>query len=60
MLTWIFLISTIVCAAGCLKYCVATRALVKYIIDKNYTPPSDEEIVMCSKWVIRKMFVVKK
>ena len=58
MLTWILLASTTVCAFGYLKYCVATRALVKYMQDKNYTPPSDAETAACTKWVVMKMFKI--
>ena len=60
MLTWILLASTVVCAIGYLKYCVATRALVKYMQDKNYTPPSDAETVACAKWVVLRMLGIKK
>ena len=55
MLTWILLATTVVCAIGYLKYCVATRALVKYMQDKNYTPPSDAETTACTAWVVKKM-----
>ena len=55
MLTWILLASTVVCAIGYLKYCVATRALVKYMQDKNYTPPSDAETTACTAGVVKKM-----
>lgn len=57
--TWIFLLSTIVCALGYLKYCVATRALVKYMQDKNYTLPSDAETATYTKWVVMRLFGVK-
>lgn len=59
MFTWILLASTTVCAIGYLKYSVATRALVKYMQDKNYTPPSDAETAACAKWVVKKMLKIK-
>lgn len=58
MLAWIFLISTMVCAIGYLKYCVTTRALVKYMQNKNYTPPSDAETAACVTWVVKKMLKI--
>ena len=56
MLTWFFLVSTVVCAIGYLKYYVATLSLVKYMQDKNYTPPSDAETAACAEYVVKKLF----
>lgn len=45
MLTLFLFIALIICAIGWLLYWVGAAALAKYMMDKGYTPPSDEEMV---------------
>lgn len=55
MLTVILFITTIICAFGWLICRVTTMALIKYLSDKGYTPPSDEETKACCKYALRKL-----
>lgn len=43
MLAIVFGATTVICAVGWLVRWVACAALAKYMIDKGYTPPTDEE-----------------
>ena len=55
MLVVILALSTIVCAAGCFVNSVASYALVKYMKDKGYSLPTEEEINSCSAWALKKV-----
>ena len=44
-----------ICAAGWLTYWVGVAALAKYMSDKGYKPPSDDEIKACSVYVWKKL-----
>jgi hypothetical protein len=54
-LTTILFITTVICAVGWLNRWVSCAALVKYILDKGYTPPSDEETKACAEYVWNKL-----
>ncbi len=55
MLTMFFAGTTIVSSIGWLCYWVGSAALAKYMIDKGYTPPSDDEMRECSAYVLKKL-----
>lgn len=50
VLAMIFAVSTVVCAMGWLIQKASCIALVKYLHDKNYTPPTDEETATCLRY----------
>ncbi len=52
----IFVGTTILCGIGWFSYWVGVAALAKYMADKGYEPPSDEEIKECSLYVCKKLF----
>ena len=56
MLTALFVLTTIICAIGWLSQRISVMTLAYYIIKNGYTEPSDDELVECTRWVIRKMF----
>lgn len=56
MLTIVLAIVAVICGIGWLKYYISTCALVYYLQRKGYTPPSDEEIQECTRWVIKRIF----
>ena len=56
MLTLVFAIMAVICGIGWLKYYISTCALVYFIQRKGYTPPNDEEIQECTRWVAEKIF----
>ena len=58
-MTIILSLITIFCSVSAVKYLIATHALVKYLHNKNYTPPSEEEMAACTKWVVKKMLKIK-
>lgn len=39
-----------------LKWKISTRALIYYISKKEYTPPSDKEMKVCTEYVAQEMF----
>lgn len=55
----VFFFTTIVSSVGWLCYWVASAALTKYIKDKGYAPPSDEEMKACCSYVLKKLLHVK-
>ena len=55
----IFGISTTTCALGWLVCKVGTMALVKYLMDKGYKLPSDEELKSCTLYVWKKMLHIR-
>ena len=58
-MTLLFVATTIICAVGWFKNCVAAKAMVKYFCDKNYTLPSDEEMAACTRWAVKKTLGIK-
>lgn len=54
MLTMFFVGTTIISSVGWLVYSIGSAALAKYIRDKGYKPPSDEEMKACCTYVIKK------
>lgn len=56
MLTVIFAIMTIICAIGWLVSHVGVLALTYYIMKNGYPEPSGNELVECTRWVVKKMF----
>ena len=58
-MTILFAGTTIICGIGWLVYWAGTNAIVKYMLDKGYKPPSDEEMKECSLYVWRKLFHIK-
>lgn len=59
MLTVILVISTAVCAYGWVKNSIGLAALAKYIIDKDYTLPTEEESKACAMYAWKKMLHLK-
>ncbi len=51
--------TTIVCGIGWIAYWAGSAALVKYMMDKGYKPPSDDEMKECSLYVWKKILHVK-
>ena len=54
-----FVGTTIICGIGWLSCWVGVAALAKYMADKGYEPPLDEEIKECSLYVCKKLFRLK-
>ncbi len=54
-MTIFFVITTIIASIGWLLYWVGSAALAKYMIDKGYTLPSDEEMKTCCTYVWKKI-----
>lgn len=50
----IFLLSTAVCAVGWYVYSLSTEALVYYMKEKGYTPPTEAETKECIRRVIKR------
>lgn len=59
MLVVILAVAVVVCAFNWLNRWVACAALAKYMFDKGYTPPSDEEVKACAMLVWKRWFKVK-
>lgn len=53
MVTAFFIGTTIISLVGCLFHWIGSAALAKYMIDKGYKPPSDEEMKACCVYVIK-------
>lgn len=51
----IFFLTTVISVVGWLTYWTATSALIWYMIDKGYTPPSGEETKAYCSRVLKKM-----
>lgn len=60
MITFIFMVSTAVCAMEWLGNYLAAGAFAHYIKKRGYTPPSREEIRACIQEVIQKKFLRKR
>lgn len=60
MLTAFFVVTTAVCAIGWLVTRIAANALVLYIKEKGYMPPSEDETKACVKRVVTEMFKISK
>lgn len=60
MLTAFFVVTTAVCAIGWLVTRIAANALVLYIKEKGYMPPSEDETKACVKRVVTEMFKKSK
>lgn len=58
MITRLLFMTTVVSACGWLVSWVASAALAKYIKDKGYTPPSDEEMKACCTYVWKKLLKI--
>jgi hypothetical protein len=58
-LTLLFVLTTIICAVGWLTYWVGSAALAKYMMDKGYTPPSENEMKECSTYVWKKLLHIR-
>ncbi|MCI9142792.1 MAG: hypothetical protein HFH87_09240 [Lachnospiraceae bacterium] len=56
VLTLFFFITTFVSAGGWLIHWVGTAALAKYMSDKGYMPPSNEEMKACCTYVWKRIF----
>ena len=48
--------TTIISSVGWLCYWVGGAALAKYMMDKGYALPSDEELKECNTYVLKKIF----
>lgn len=59
MLTLFFFITTVVCAIGWLLYWVGSAALAKYILDKGYELPSDDELKVCTVYAWKKLMHIR-
>lgn len=59
MLSVIFAIIAIVCAIGWLCYWVSFAALYMYILAKEYTPPTEEELKVCISEVVKRTLKLK-
>lgn len=54
MWTIVFAVAAVICGIGWLCYWVSTAALIMYMIGKEYTLPTDEELRACTAEVIRR------
>lgn len=56
MIVAILIAIAVISMFGWLNYWVGSAALAKYMADKGYTPPSDEEMAACCSYVWKKLF----
>ena len=59
MLTVALFAASAICAIGWLNRYVCCVALVLYMKQKNYTPPSDAEMRACSEETIRNLLKLR-
>lgn len=59
VITIFFIGTTIVSSIGGLCYWVGSAALTKYMKDKGYMPPSDDEMKTCCAYVLKKLFHIR-
>ena len=59
MLAVVFFVTTVICGIGWLTYWVGAAALAKYLMDKGYKPPSDEEMKACTMYVWKKLLHIQ-
>lgn len=59
MLTVILLIVAVIALIGWLSCWCSSAALVKFMIDKGYTPPSDEEAKAYSTYALKKFLHIR-
>lgn len=50
-----FIGTTIICGIEWIAYWIGSAALAKYMMDKGYKLPSDEEMKECSLYVWRRL-----
>lgn len=55
----ILVICTLICAAGWAVNRIAAMALIRYMKEKKYTPPSTEETKACTRWAVKKLLHIK-
>ena len=55
MITGFFILTTIIAFIGWLFYWTGSAALAKYMKDKGYAPPSDEEMKACCIYIWKKV-----
>lgn len=56
MITVFLGLAALIAAIGWLLHSIAIEVLVKYMKDKGYTPPSDEEIKAYFIYVLKRRF----
>ena len=54
-----FIGTTVICGIGWLVYWAGTAALIKYMMDKGYKTPSDEEMKECVQYAWKKLLHIK-
>ena len=59
MIAVVFAIIAVMCGIGWLKNAVGIRALLLYMLEKKYTPPTEEELKACCNVAVRRMFGLK-
>lgn len=59
MAVMIFALTSVISTLGWLNCQVGVAALVKYMADKSYTPPSDVEIKACCYYVWKKLLHIR-
>lgn len=50
-----FLIATIICAIGWIKYYIGALTLIYYMTSKDYILPSKNEMKACSTYVVKRL-----
>ena len=58
-MTLVFLITTLICGGGWIINSTALKVLVGYMKEKDYAPPSDNEIRVRSVHVLKEKFHIK-
>lgn len=60
MLVVALIVSTVICAWNWGIYLVGGRALILFMRQKNYTPPTDTELKTCVDEVLAEMLRIRK
>lgn len=57
MAIWLAILSLIcvIAVIGWIKYKISLMALTAYLLKKEYTPPSEDEIKACTEYVIKNL-----
>ena len=55
----ILVMACVICVVGWLVDHICVLSLSKWIVDKEYTPPTYEEMKACTDYVVRKLFGIR-
>ena len=59
LITFAWLVLTVLLGCGYLKYKIASWSLAHFIAKKKYALPTDDEVKECTKAAIKKLFKLR-